>query len=560
MPYKARTLLVVVALVLGGCSGVGSSGQERTDAKETHDLASALSAFPLHFVENRGQIDAAVDYYLAGRDTTAYFGSGGITLALVDTRGTQTRWGLKLDLLGADPRSRPQGRLKTSAVTSYFRGGMKEWQAGLPTYSQVTYEKPWPGIDLVYSGAESRLKYEFRLAPGADPSAIRLSYRGITGLRVDERGRLHISTPVRTIVDDAPRAYQHIAGRRVEVASAFTVRGNTYGFRLGSYDRTRPLIIDPAVLVYAGFIGGTGNELGNGIAVDAAGNAYVTGETASTEASFPEAAGPDLSYNGGATDVFVAKVNPQGSALTYAGYIGGTGDDIGIGVAVDSGGNAYVTGSTTSASGFPTTAGALDGALGGIIDAFVAKINPAGTALTYATYLGGDHEESGDGIAVDSSGNAYVTGATSSTTFPTTPGAFDTALDGPADGPADAFVAKVNPAGSALTYSSYLGGSGDESGEGSGIAIDSGGSAYVTGDTTSSNFPVTAGAFDTSIGGFRDGFLAKMNTAGTGLTYATFLGGSAADFTSGVAVDPAGNAFVVGETSSSDFPPSGDPI
>ena len=255
MPHKARTLLVVVALVLAGCSGVGSRDEERTGgAREPHDLASALSAFPLYFVENRGQTDPNVDYYLAGRDTTAYFGSGGVTLALVDTRGTRTRWALKLDLLGADPKSTPQGRLKTSAVTSYFRGDMKEWQAGVPTYSEVAYEQPWPGIDLVYSGDESRLKYEFRVSPEADPSAIRLSYRGTTGLRVDERGRLLVSTPARTIVDDAPLAYQHIDGRRVEVASAFTVRGNTYGFRLGNYDRTRPLVIDPAVLVYAGFI------------------------------------------------------------------------------------------------------------------------------------------------------------------------------------------------------------------------------------------------------------------------------------------------------------------
>jgi Ca2+-binding RTX toxin-like protein len=558
MPYKVRTLLVVVTLLLAGCSGVGSRGRDGTaqpgHSDETRRLSAALSALPLHFVENRGQADPAVAYYLAGRDTTAYFGSGGLTLALVDNRGTRTRWVLKLDLLGADPMTTLEGRVKTSAVTSYFRGDMKEWKAGVPTYSEVAYEQPWPGIDLVYSGTQSRLKYEFRLSPGADPTAIRLSYRGITGLRIDERGRLLVSTPVRTIVDEAPLAYQEIAGRRVEVASAFTVQGNSYGFRLGNYDRTRPLVIDPAVLVYAGFIGGMGNELGNGIAVDGAGNAYVAGETASAEATFPEAAGPDLSYNGGAMDAFVAKVNPQGSALTYAGYIGGTGDDIGIGVAVDSGGNAYVTGSTTSATGFPTTPGAFDGALGGPIDAFVAKVNPGGTALTYATYLGGDHEESGDGIAVDSSGNAYVTGATNSVTFPTTAGAFDTALDGPADGPADAFVAKMNPAGAALMYSTYLGGSGDESGEGSGISVDSAGSAYVTGDTTSSNFPVTAGAVDTTIGGFRDGFLAKVNPTGTGLTYALFLGGSAVDFTSGVAVDPAGNAFVVGETSSSDFP------
>jgi Ca2+-binding RTX toxin-like protein len=547
--------VVALGSLLAGCStaipGIGDAPSGPED--ERRPRASALSSLPLHFVENGGQTDPEVDYYLSGQDTTAYFGQAGLTLALADTKGTQTRWALKVDLLGADPQAFPEGRQRMPAVVSYFKGDRDEWNTGLATYAEVAYEDPWPGIDLVYSKAESRLKYEFRLSPGADPSDIRLSYRGATGLRLDRTGGLLISTPVRTLRDEPPVAYQHIGGKTVEVVSAYVLQGETYSFRLGQYDPTQPLVIDPAVLVYAGFIGGSGDDIGNGIVLDAAGNAYVTGETGSTETTFPEAAGPDLSYNGGASDAFVAKVNPQGTALSYAGYIGGSGADIGIGVAVDSAGAAYVAGSTNSAN-FPTP-GAFDATLAGPLDAFVAKVNPTGTALTYATYLGGENDESGDGITLDSSGNAYVTGSTNSPGFPTTAGAFDTVYDGPAvEGPGDSFVTKLNSAGSALVYSSYLGGSGEESEEGSGITVDSAGNAYVTGDTKSGNFPVTPGTFDSTLGGVRDGFLAKVNTAGSALSYATYLGGGANDFSSGVAIDSSGNAYVVGETSSSDFP------
>jgi hypothetical protein len=301
-------------------------------------------------------------------------------------------------------------------------------------------------------------------------------------------------------------------------------------------------------LVYSTYLGGTSNDRGSGIAVDAAGNAYVTGSTAS--ANFPTTAGAFQTSYGGNVNAFVTKLNPTGTALVYSTYLGGTGGDGGDGIAVDAAGNAYVTGSTQSAN-FPTTAGAYQ-SVGATGVTFVTKLNPTGTALVYSTYLGGTGGDYGDGIAVDAAGNAYVTGYTASTNFPTTPGAFQMSYGGGSGGSYDAFVTKLNPTGTALVYSTYLGGAGDD--RGSGIAVDAAGNAYVTGYTSSANFPITAGALQTSFGGNYDAFVTKLNPTGTALVYSTYLGGTGLDLDYGIAVDAAGNAYVTGYTFSTNFP------
>jgi hypothetical protein len=308
--------------------------------------------------------------------------------------------------------------------------------------------------------------------------------------------------------------------------------------------------VNPAgtALVYAGYIGGSGEEEGTGIAVDSAGNAYVTGFTTSTEASFPVTVGPDLTFNGGTHDAFVAKVNPAGTALVYCGYIGGGGEDAGYGIAVDSAGSAYVTGQTDSTeASFPVVGGPYLN-YNGNTDAFVAKVNPAGTALVYAGYIGGSGFDLGFGIAVDSAGNAYVTGYTSSDegSFPITVGP-----DLESNGNADAFVAKVDPTGTALVYCGYIGGAGPD--YGFGIAVDSAGNAFVTGSTDSDegSFPVTVGP-DLTFNGVADAFVAKVNPAGTALVYAGYIGGNSRDEGRGIAVDSAGNAYVTGATLSTE--------
>jgi hypothetical protein len=299
-------------------------------------------------------------------------------------------------------------------------------------------------------------------------------------------------------------------------------------------------------LAYATFLGGSDSDDGRSIAVDEAGNAYVTGWTESSD--FPTTAGALDTSLDGYYDAFVTKVNAAGTGLTYATFLGGSNYDRGWGIAVDGAGSAYVTGDTNS-SNFPTTAGAFDTSYNGNTDAFVVKVNAAGTGLAYATFLGGgsDYDEGG-GIAVDGAGSAYVTGLTLSSDFPTTAGAFGTSHNGYWD----AFVVKVNAAGVGLAYATFLGGSGWE--RGNAIALDGAGSAYVTGWTYSSDFPTTAGAFDTSHNGDDDAFVVKVNAAGAGLAYATFLGGSDEDVGSAIAVDGAANAYVTGFTLSSDFP------
>jgi hypothetical protein len=327
-----------------------------------------------------------------------------------------------------------------------------------------------------------------------------------------------------------------------------------------------------SALVYSTYLGGSGGDIGDGIAVDASGSAYVTGYTRSTD--FPTTAGAfQTTKRGGGYNAFVTKLNAAGSALVYSTYLGGSGGlngDSGNGLAVDAAGSAYVTGRTASTD-FPTTAGAFQTTKrggSGTYNAFVTKLNAAGMALAYSTYLGGsgaDYGDTGYGIAVDTSGSAYVTGTTSSTDFPTTAGAFQTTNHG-VYGADNAFVTKVNAGGSALVYSTYLGGSAGENG--AGIAVDASGSAYVIGTTGSTDFPTTAGAFQTINhcpspgldGGGGNGFVTKLNAAGTALAYSTYLGGSGnygcsyGDSAVGIAVDASGNAYVTGTTFSTDFP------
>ena len=427
-------------------------------ASETLQQADVVAGFgklPLYFVENQGQLDQRVAYYIRGDDKTIYFTPDGVTFALM-ANGTPTlspqdepnfrlpaneeagqtanrRWAVKLDFVGANPNVSPIGQGKTEAVVSYFKGSREQWQAGLPTYSRLIYPNLWPGIDLVYYGTVGQLKYEFIVKPGADPAQIRLAYRGASDVALNAAGQLEVTTPIGGFHDDTPVAYQDIDGQRVAVRMAFAVGDceaqsmgceyvtgdpqsanhtpHSYGFSIGSYDLTHPLILDPAVLVYCGYIGGNADDWGGDIAVDDAGNVYVTGGTDSTEASFPIMGGPDLSYNdlGGPFqgDVFVAKVNAAGTDLVYVGYIGGNDEECGTSIAVDRSGEAYVTGWTrTTEATFPVTVGPdlsynssdFNG------DAFVAKVNAAGTDLIYAGYIGGVSGDAGYGIAVDAEG------------------------------------------------------------------------------------------------------------------------------------------------------------
>jgi hypothetical protein len=529
---------------------------------------------PLYFIENRGHVDSRVAYYVQGQEAAVYFTAEGLTFALAEKTSIRPgspgefgqiavrddgaeikecgrRWAVKLDFVGASPDVRIAAVDQTPALVSYFKGPREQWKTGLRTYGAIVYADLWPGIDLVYSGTASRLKYTFLVKPGADPDQIRFAYRGASGVRLGEGGALEVETPVGGFRDERPYSYQEVAGRRVEVPTAYRLATNgteqtaTYGFEISSYDKTRPLVLDPVMLLYAGYIGGSGDDFGQGIAVDAAGNAYISGYTTSTETTFPVTAGPDLTHNGG-TDAFVAKVNAAGTGLLYAGYIGGSGADHGIGIAVDGAGNAYVSGYTNSShASFPVTVGP-DLIHNGAFDVFVAKVNAAGTGLLYAGYIGGTADDFSDGIAVDTAGSAYVAGFTESTetSFPVLVGP-----DLTHNGGRDVFIAKVDVAGSGLLYAGYIGGSGTE--EGGSVVVDGAGNAFVAASTnsTEASFPVTVGPDLTHNGSF-DAFVAKVNATGTGLLYAGYIGGSSADHGMDVDVDSDGNAYVTGDTAS----------
>jgi hypothetical protein len=453
---------------------------------------------------------------------------------------------LRIKLEHANRNPQMSGVDQLTGRSNYFiRDNPKNWHTAIPTFGRVKYSDIYPGVDLVYHGSQQQLEYDFVLAPESDPNRIDLRFVGAKGLRVDRDGNLVVQMTGGWVIEHAPAIYQEIGGARRLVAGGYVLKSQGgVGFKLATYDHHNPVTIDPS-LAYSTYLGGSNSDDGIGIAMDQSGNAYVTGDTTSSD--FPTTAGALQTTLRGLSDAFVTKLDSTGSALVYSTYLGGSSsDEQGDGIAVDASGNAYVTGFTLS-SDFPTTPGALQTTLQGFSDAFVTKLNSTGSALVYSTYLGGSDSDGGFGIAVDSLGNAYITGSTESFDFPTTAGALQTTFGGNGD----AFVSKLNSVGS-LVYSSYLGGSNIDNGEG--VAVDSFGNAYVTGETLSSDFPTTVGSLQTALRGGDDAFVTKLNSTGSALVYSTYLGGNSLDGGIGIAVDSPGNAYITGFTESIDFP------
>jgi hypothetical protein len=471
-----------------------------------------------------------------------------------------------------------------------------------PHLRQGSLSNCLPGIDLVYYGNQRQLEFDFLVAPKADPSQIRLRFASNTHLSINASGDLEVVTANATAVLHKPVVYQQLSDKRQPVSGSFQlVARQTVGFSVGSYDHGLPLVIDP-ILVYSTYLGGSGSanggDQGNGIAVDSIGEAYIVGTTNSTD--FPITGGAYQRSNkdaaaGSHEAVFVTKLNASGTALVYSTYLGGSGlagyanlpgpygqvGDNGIAIAIDGEGSAYVTGNTFSKD-FPVTTGAFQtvnkAAVNDSPSAFVTKLSPGGNSLVYSTYLGGTvsflcysyiypPQQGGQSIVVDGEGNAYVAGATTAADFPVTPGAFLTKYPASALVAPNGFVSKLNPTGTALVYSTYLGGSGSgaecyvQGDEAYAIAIDKSGDAYVAGGTVSSDFPVTAGALKTANSG-GNAFVTKLNPAGSEEIYSTYLGGSGTnryngttgDFAVAIAVDSADDAYVYGVATSPDFP------
>jgi Beta-propeller repeat/Cep192 domain 4 len=580
----------------------GRSARHKLQGRESY------ARLPLSFEANTGQTDRQARFLARGAGYAMYLTARGAVLELAGRKALPRRpesagenqelkhqpslvaTVLRMELPGANTRPEVMGLGKLPGKANYFIGhDPSTWRTNVPLYARVKYRNIYPGVDLVYYGNQRQLEYDFVVAPGADPGKIRLSFHGQSHLRLDDEGNLVLTTPAGRVRFHKPLVYQRTTGKvvaaranpknpansRKRLSGTYVLlSSNQVAFRLGPYDHRKPLVIDP-VLSFSTYLGGSGGDAGNAIAVDSSGNAYIAGKTESVD--FPLSSGAfqttcgnpgypcsyPFNYN-----AFVAKLSPDGSKLLYATYLGGSSSTAteANGIAVDSSGNAYIAGSTYSKD-FPTTSGSFQPQPPGTLQyidrssAFVTKLNSTGSSLIYSTYLAGTTGASGgpvfpadsaNGITLDTTGEAVVVGITSESDFPTTPGAFQ--ARGPTSGDVIGFVTKLNAAWSGLIFSTYLGGTSDD--ELNAVALDSSGNIYVAGTANSLDFPTTPGAFQTGSYSYvgsntsplASGVLAKFTPSGK-VVYSTYIGSGA----SSIAVGPSGEPYVSGRASQ-DFP------
>jgi hypothetical protein len=508
-------------------------------------IKAALAAAPIsphnaapdpYFETNRGQADPSVAFVARGPGYAVLLQRNGS--AVYRFPGVEDDAPpLSVEFPGRHAPAGLEGEQPLASVTNYYGGCRNDWLPAIPHFQRVRFRGIYPGIDLVWRSRGADLEYEFLAGAGADPGRIRVRFTGARRVSVDGQGNLILETPLGKIPHRRPVAWQEIAGRRQNVEIALRLEGTTAGFQLGPYDRHRPLRIDP-VLAYSTYVGGAGYDAGYAITVDGSGGVYMTGTTASI--GFP-AQGSGVNSHG---DAFVMKFNESG-ALLYNTILASNGNTSGQAIAVDLSGHAYIAG-TTQSTNFPATKGAWQTVFGGVADAFAAKLDSTGK-LVYASYIGGMGQDTGTGIAIDSSGNAYISGYTSSV-FPTTSGAAQKLYGG---GFSDAFLVKLNSLGSAAVYSTLLGGTGNDVAEA--VAVDTAGHACIAGYTDSANLAVHA-AMQPLPGGEGDALIACLSTDGTAWTMVSYLGGSNPDQAFALAIDRTGNLYVAGTTYSPDFP------
>lgn len=503
------------------------------------------------FEENRGQLDHSVRFKATDGRQTVLLTADNLILS---SRSTQ----IAMRLAGHRPRTRVTGRAQLPARSNYIRGtDPRGWLTGIPHFAEVRYEDAFAGIDMIAFMNGEGVQYDFIVAAGADPSAIRLVFEGTRGVTIEGSGELRIATPSGVVRQSRPVAFQDVDGRRVPVSVRYARRGNEIAFAIGEYNHAIPLVIDPTLhLAFGTYLGGMATDVANGVAVDGQGDVYVIGRTESDD--FPTSE-PMRPVRHGGRDIFVAKIDDEGKGLVYSTYIGGLADENPLEIVVDKDGNAFITG-VTSSPDFPVVHAFQPVYGGGQQDAFVLKLDATGSTLIYASYLGGTGLNQSRGVATDASGNAYLTGNTPADGFPLV-----NPIQSYGGGVSDAFITKVSPDGSQLLYSTFLGGSALESGRG--IRVDAMGAAYIAGETRSTNLPVTPGAFQTTYGGGLDDlFVAKIDARGAATVFVTYVGGSGTDqgqSTIGssssihgriIDIDDAGNVYITGDTASLNFP------
>lgn len=567
--FRLRSVLPVCLCVAFGNSAGLHAAQNPLAKQRLQQMQNA----PLYFEANHGQAGDASQFIARGRDCNILLSPTNAEMVLAPSDHPQQSAAgrtVRLRFTGANAAAGMTGLEELSGRANYFLGNEPvAWHTGIPLFSKVAVDDLYPGVRLVYYCSRQQLEYDFQLQPGVDPGIIRFSVEGADAIRLDHNGNLVLQIGEAEIREHKPVVYQMINGVRQSIVGRYRMNGkDTVGFDIGDFDRSKPLVIDP-ILSFSTYFGGTKGDIAWDIALDGSGNVYVAGETFSdglaTPGAFQNAYAGKGHYDG---DAFVAKFANGSSNLVYLTYLGGTKDDAALGIAVDSEGNAFVTGFTDS-SDFPVANSAVQNQIAGHnnnashiypIDAFVAKIGPEGTNLLYSTFLGGESREAGNAIAVDSAGAAYVTGYTQSTNFAAMMQAPHHYRTNYAGGSQDAFVAKIESVSNlaTLAYCTYLGGTNQDNGQG--ISVDAQGCAYVTGFTLSTNFPTVPlnnswfnGQTNKNSGAY-DAFFTKLSPSGDGLIYSTYLGGDNTDLGLRNAVDSARNLYVTGYTLSTNFP------
>ncbi|MGE0100858.1 MAG: SBBP repeat-containing protein [Blastocatellales bacterium] len=487
---------------------------------------------------------------------------------------------LSMSFIGANPEPVMEGVDPLQNRTSYFYGNNpKKWRTGVVNYGRVRYRNLWPGIDLIYYGNQQDHEFDFAIAPGKDPSVIRFRFDHRGDVRLENNGDLVLKTNEGEVRLRRPVLYQDIDGQKRLIDGSFTAhrhRGKVeVGFRIGDYDRTRRLVIDP-VITFASFLGSYYGDLASSIKVDAQGYMYVAGSTRSyyfptTPGAFQTwdidtggCSGPEPPFYVPCSSAFITKITPAGDALVYSTYLGGDYFNYGESIALDSQGQVYITG-FTDAPNFPVTANGWLRTRRGAIAGFLTKLNANGTGLIYSTYIGGSNRDVALDVRIDAAGNAYICGATNSADFPVTQGAAQTVFRGGElqnDNFGDAFVVKLNSQGSAPVYSTFVGGTGRD--VAFSLTLDANLNVIVAGMTGSRDFPVTPDAYQSSAANLKDydtdAFVARINTGGSAISYATVIGADGSEQANDVAVNSAGEIYLFGTTDSEAFPVTANAI
>jgi uncharacterized repeat protein (TIGR01451 family) len=614
MKKRWLSFLIVFIFVFSGASfGKASTNtQLKSTLPATKPMITSQSDF---FTENKGQWDTSILFVgntpfgkIAFTKDAVYYQQIKTTQGLSLPRTTYESQTIKLSFVNPQEPI-IQGVDLLPHYNNYFIGNdQSKWASNCRNFTKITYQDIWTGIDLAYFFTPEGLKYEYYVEPTADIKELQIQVEGAT---LQNQGTtLQLSSPLGTISDSNLKVFDAVNHNIVK--TQFQTRDNVYSFQGIPEKRNHTLVIDPPIissLSFSTFLGGFNTESSYGCFVDSAGNTYVTGDTSSIDFSitpgafdslydnkeafvsklnstgtsliystyiggsmddyaeeiivdstgnayivgytsstnFPVTTGVFQPDNSGASDAFVTKLNPSGSALIFSTYLGSPLPDMGVSITIDTAGSIFVTGVTKDGR-FPVTPNAIQSTNSGSQDVFVTKFNSTATSLVYSTFLGGNKFDFPYSIEIDSTGNAYVAGSTSSKDFPVTTGAHKTMLS-PGD---DCFISKLNTSGTSLVYSTFLGGTGTDNGFD--LDLDQNGCAYITGYTESTDFPITSGVIKTTLDGSSDSFVTKLNSDGSSLVYSTFLGGDLMDKGNSIAVDTAGNAYVAGYTESTNFP------